>query len=106
MVPVYNPKPGNLSNRNYSRVDYCYYCEKPLKSRISRHYTTVHSDQSLVKDLLAAQTREQKRNISGKIKNLGNYKHNSRVRDYAVNAVKISRTKYLDVCSNNVIAFY
>ena len=49
-VPVYQ-----LTNkRDYTKLDWCYYCKVAIKSKISRHYRNRHWDGGLVKEAILA----------------------------------------------------
>lgn len=65
--------------RDYSKTDYCFYCEKELFSKISKHYLQVHTDRGLVKEIVVSKGKLRLQ-LMHKLQQLGNYKHNTRVR--------------------------
>lgn len=76
-VPVYKSKD---SARNYSKADFCYYCDRKLDSKISKHYLRTHTDRDLVKQIIMTEPGSGlKKKLLYKLQQLGNYKHNRQV---------------------------
>ncbi|XP_067941760.1 uncharacterized protein [Watersipora subatra] len=75
-LQVYTAK--EHGSKNYTRIDYCFYCEKAVKSRISRHYARKHSERSAVQEALKLLGHQRQRAFA-KIQNRGNFKHNMKV---------------------------
>ena len=75
-LQVYTAK--EHGSKNYTRIDYCFYCEKAVKSRISRHYARKHSERSAVQEALKLVGHQRQRAFA-KIQNQGNFKHNMKV---------------------------
>lgn len=73
-VPIYALKEGR---KRCPRIDVCYYCEKSIKYRISRHYKCVHQKQKAVIDAEADPGVTQVE--IAKLQHLGNFKHNCKV---------------------------
>jgi hypothetical protein len=76
-VAVYQPHDGN--KRQYRKYDYCLYCEGSFTSKISVHYTNIHSNEEDVKKalLLPIHTRERKAAFQN-LQNKGNFLHNAK----------------------------
>ena len=74
-VPVY-PQTGR---RTYSKLAYCFYCEKEFRSKIKGHYVRKHSDQPDVKKIILCKVKSQRDALAKNIEYLGNYKHNIKV---------------------------
>lgn len=81
IVPLYNRK--NDGSRTYSKVDYCYYCEREFVSRISKHLLVMHANEDDVKRA-ARHSGEKRKWLLYKIQCMGNYKHNMKVKVYLV----------------------
>lgn len=75
-VAAYLPKPSG--KRNYSKMNICYFCERKVKSAISKHYLAVHPNQELVKDIINA-SGKPRRTLLYKLQQLGNFHHNCKV---------------------------
>ena len=77
-VPLYFN--DGTKKRRYSKPDYCYFCDKRLTSKISKHYLGVHCDEEIVKDIALLQIGSPARKQAlHKLQNMGNYKHNCKV---------------------------
>ena len=64
----------------YDKVNSCTFCEKMIKSKISRHILTVHKDEQRVYNILLLPGRSERRMIELEfIANEGNFKHNAKV---------------------------
>ena len=75
-MPVCVVQPGK--QKNYSRLDYCYFCDKVVKYRVSKHYTAVHGDEKVMREILKKPAKEKVKELA-KMQNLGNFKHNRKV---------------------------
>jgi len=69
---------SNAGGRHYDKKFYCLYCEKP-QAKLPRHLETKHKDETEVSKYLTATNKKSKQNMMLKLRNLGNYKHNSEV---------------------------
>ena len=58
-VHIYQKQKKNKLERNYSKEDFCYYCEKQVTSRVSKHYLSVHCDRGLGQDAIIAKGGEK-----------------------------------------------
>lgn len=76
VVPVYSKNNGR---RNYSKKDICYYCEKTINSRISKHYLSVHTDRTLVQQVISADGEAERNDKLYQLQHMGNFKHNTKV---------------------------
>jgi len=66
--------------KDYSKIDYCYFCKKPIKSKISRHYKSIHSTEEMVKQCQSSNDKKKEINLQfERLKNLGNFEHNAKV---------------------------
>jgi hypothetical protein len=63
--------------KNYSKVDYCYYCEKPVKYKMSRHLKKVHREENAVIEALRLPSQTARKMVL--LQNMGNFKHNTQV---------------------------
>jgi hypothetical protein len=66
--------------RDWNKKDYCFYCERSCSSYIPAHYINCHSDKDLVRAMVLETEKDKKSALRTKLVNLGNYKHNSKVR--------------------------
>ena len=67
-------------NRNYAKVDYCLFCERCFRSKISVHYIGVHTDEEVVRKALKHPIGSMARKRSLLLlQNRGNFMHNSKV---------------------------
>lgn len=73
MVPV------KSEANKYKRLDYCFYCKKGLRSRISKHYVSRHKQEPRV-DMAINSTGKGKASRLYALQQLGNFKHNCEVR--------------------------
>ena len=60
------PKPGCV--RKYDKMNYCTFCEKGMKAKISRHLSSVHKDEQRVASIL----KMEKQSVRGKKYDAGN----------------------------------
>ena len=79
IVPVYTPT--DEGKRQYAKTDFCYFCERPFRSKISKHYLQMHDNMDLVSDIkfIPLGDPRRKRGLQ-KLQNMGNFKHNCKVR--------------------------
>lgn len=98
-VPIYAKVGG--SRRNYRKSDYCYYCEKEITSKIARHYIQQHADRHLVQKVIT--DGSDRKILLYKLQQLGNYRHNTQVRQNLQKIFRISNCKIIehDVCDLN-----
>lgn len=76
-VPVYQKKADG--KRNYHKLDYCYYCEKKVPSKSSKHLLSRHTDREGVKEIIRSESRQERKRLLYKLQQLGNYQHNTQV---------------------------
>ena len=76
----------------YDKVNYCTYCKKAVKSKISRHLLAVHKSYSRVYDILTLPKRSKERMVKLEIlANEGNFKHNVEVLRSKVGFLAVGR---------------
>lgn len=75
IVPIYEKKDNG---RNYSKTDHCYYCNKVIGSKISKHLLKMHTDRVAVQEIIQS-SGEHRGKLLYKLQQLGNYKHNTEV---------------------------
>jgi len=64
----------------YDKVNYCVFCDKEIRSKISRHLLTTHRGHQRVADILKMEKRSKMRmNALHLLANEGNLKHNTAV---------------------------
>lgn len=78
-VPYYTPKENG--KRKYGKLDYCLFCEKVYKSKISTHYTNLHTSEEKVKQALLVPEGPERNKLLLELENRGNYRHNVKVCD-------------------------
>ncbi|XP_067299129.1 uncharacterized protein [Pseudorasbora parva] len=70
---------NSVQERIYDKKNYCLYCEKPY-AKITRHLIQKHSEKAEVAKALAHRQGSAMRNLLlAKLRNMGNYHHNSSV---------------------------
>ncbi|XP_064630705.1 uncharacterized protein LOC135494501 [Lineus longissimus] len=78
--------------RNYSKSDYCLYCERRYQSKISVHYLAVHCNESDVKSALMAPVKSvERKNALLLLQNRGNFKHNAKCIELGEGEFVVSR---------------
>ncbi|XP_060570745.1 uncharacterized protein LOC132729023 [Ruditapes philippinarum] len=76
-IETYEAKDGK---RNYSRTAYCLYCKNKYISKMSSHLLSVHTDETLVKQIRDLPLRSIARKMElQKLQKEGNYQHNAEV---------------------------
>ena len=64
----------------YDKVNYCKFCQKEIKSKISRHLLTVHKDEVEVTNILLLPVKGKERTLRLELlANEGNFMHNTEV---------------------------
>lgn len=75
VVPKKNVAPG--CNQVYDKCNYCTFCSKQIRSKISRHLLT-HKEQKEVNEIILLPKRCQERmSRLQRLANEGNFKHNA-----------------------------
>ena len=93
-VHIYHKQKKNKLERNYSKEDFCYYCEKQVTSRVSKHYLSVHCDRGLVQEAIIAKGDEKIKKLY-KLRHLGNFRHNTKVTsNFDVQTLKLHRWEH------------
>ena len=80
-VSLFSKRPKKRGcKKTYDKINYCTFCHKAIKSKISRHLLTVHIDEPQVKEILLLEKRCKKRiALLQVLANEGNLKHNADV---------------------------
>lgn len=76
-VPVYRKRGAA---RNYQKPEYCFFCKKMVKSKISKHYLGVHITEERVQQIVLLPVSSKERKLAMlKLQNDGNFQHNCEV---------------------------
>ena len=66
-------------------MDFCLFCKNGYKSKISKHYESVHTLENEVQNILRLPLKSRDRKVAWmKLQNEGNYKDNVKVRQLLV----------------------
>jgi hypothetical protein len=93
------------SKRNYTKADYCYYCERKFVSSMRKHVLAMHTDRSLVQQIVTS-TGPERKTLLYKLQHLGNYRHNCQVTRLLMHKVELTTSKFVsDVFIRCTICF-
>lgn len=88
--PTKSVRPG--CKKVYDRLNFCKFCHKCLKGKISKHLLNVHKDEIEVKNIVRERKGSQeRRRLLGLLANEGNYLHNTTVLQRGHGPVVIAR---------------
>ena len=73
--------PSDLAEKKvYDRLNFCKFCHKCLKGKISKHLLNIHKDEIKVKNIVRKRKgSKERRQLLGLLANKGNYLHNTTV---------------------------
>ncbi|XP_052264132.1 uncharacterized protein LOC127867138 isoform X19 [Dreissena polymorpha] len=68
--------PRDGCQKRYDKINFCVYCKKAVKSKISRHLLTHKERQKVLQIRLLPKKSKQRENLFTELVNEGNFKHN------------------------------
>ena len=67
-------------NRNYRKINCCYFCKRKFTSKISDYYLNIHVDEEEVRKIRLMEVGSSERKTAlMKLENRGNFQHNVKV---------------------------